>query len=36
MNAFNQLQGQGLGMANDLTKTTDGLTEKVKTARYTN
>ena len=29
MGAFNQLQGQGLGMANDLGKTTDDLKKKV-------
>lgn len=30
MGAFNQLQGQGAGMAKDLSKTGDDLMEKVR------
>ena len=30
MGAVNQLQGQGLGMAKDMTKTTDDIMKKVR------
>jgi len=33
MGAFNQIQGQGVGMAKDLTKTSDDLVDKVRCPR---
>ena len=34
MGAFNQLQGQGVGMAKDLSKTSDDLVSKVQCIVY--